>query len=199
MPVMLRPGNENDIQVCKYEIEHEDVFHLKALYKRIYDYMVEEGWLAADSDGKDANYETLYWERKSQSEATEHHIWWRAFRVPEKNSYYRYFLKLDFQTLNVRKIEVMHKGHKYSTNKADVIIRVEAYLQLDYDNKWTKSGFMKGVHSHFKKRIYHEDIELYKTDLYTATYRINTLIKQYLQLKNPWADWGRSFHPERGI
>ena len=198
MPVRLR-GAPRDIKVCNFEIEYEDVFHMKTLYKRMYDFLVEEGWKAAESDGDDNNYETLYWERKNQSDGMDHHVWWRCFRVPEGNRYYRYFLKIDMQTLNMKKIEVMHKGQKFGTNKGDVIIRVESYVQIDYRDEWEKNSITNYFKEKFKERIYAQEIDAYKKDLYAATYRLNTLIKQYLQLKNPMADWGRSFHPEKGI
>ena len=194
MPAELRPGDPNDIRVCIFEIEHEDVFHLKNLYKRMYDWMVDEGWKAAEGD--DQNYETLYWQRDRPGDAQEHHIWWRAYRVPEGNRYYRYFLKIDFQTLNMKKVEVMHKGAKFGTNKGDVILRIEAHLQLDYKNEWSKSTITRLFSQKFKERVYHEEIESYRKDLYAATYRLHTMIKQYLALKPIIMDWGRTFHGE---
>jgi hypothetical protein len=197
-PAQLRPNNEElDIPACKFEIEYEDVFHLKNLYKRIYEWLVDEGWKAAD--GNDENYESLYWERIKQNETQEHHIWWRAYRIPEDNSYYRYFLKIDFQTLNMKKIEVMHRGQKFGTHRGDVIIRVQAYLQLDYNGTWEKGGLMKSLHPWFRNRIYFKEREDYKRDLYRIAYRLHTMIKQYLQFKPTMADWGRSFHPEKGV
>ncbi|MBN2142079.1 hypothetical protein JW711_01995 [Candidatus Woesearchaeota archaeon] len=195
-PVFLRPGDDRDILACKFEIEHEDVFHLKNLYKRIYDWMVEEGWAA--TDGGDKNYETLYWERERPGGIKEHHIWWRAWMTPQGNSYYRYFLKLDYQTLVMKKSEVMSQGMKFSTNKGDVIIRIEAWLQLDYQNKWGKS-FLGRWDQWFRKRYYLDNVLKYKQDLYSDIYRLHTMIKQYLQLKPIKADWGRPFHPTRGV
>jgi hypothetical protein len=195
----LEEGEENDISVSSFEIEHEDVFHLKNLYKRMYEFLVDEGWLAAD--GGDTLYETLYWERQRANESQEHHIWWRCYRIPEGNRYYAYFLKIDYQTLNMRKIEVMHKGQKFGTNKGDVILRISSYLLPDYNNEWKKekSGILGYFDYWFRKRIYKQEIDSYKKDCYAATYRFHTMIKQYLQFKPTVADWGRPFHPEKGI
>jgi hypothetical protein len=200
MPVRLRNDPDRDIPYGQFEIEYEDVFHMKLLYKRLYEFLVDEGWKAADSDGADTNFETLYWERSnSAGDAKDSHIWWRCFRIPEGNPYYRYFLKVDIQTLQIRKVEVMHKGQKFATNKGDVIIRVAGYLQLDYKNEWQNSSLLKPFDNWFRERIYHKEVEDYKKDLYKAVYRVNTFVKQYLQLKNSTTDWGRAFHPEKGI
>jgi len=147
----LKDKEKRDIKVAQFEIEHDDVFHLKNLYKRVYDWLLDEGWIAAD--GGDENVETMYWQRSAQSGLDEHQIWWRVFKIPENNSYYRYYIKIDFQTLYMKKIEVMHQGQKMGTNKGDVIIRVSAYLQLDYKNEWEDSSFLKSIHNLFRKRI----------------------------------------------
>ncbi|MBN1792254.1 hypothetical protein JW826_01060 [Candidatus Woesearchaeota archaeon] len=197
-PVRLRPGNERDILACEFEIEHEDVLHLKNMYKRIYDWLVDEGYTAAD--GPDQIYETLYWERTKPTGAQEHHIWWRAFLTPRDNRYYRYFLKIDYQTLNSKKMEVMRHGQKFGTNKVDLILRIQAWLQLDYNDEWQKSFILSRFDKWFRTRFYLDNIYKYKKDLYKDTYRLHTMIKQYLKLTSIAADWGRPFHhPEKGV
>jgi hypothetical protein len=203
-PVQLRlegAGKDKEILVADFEIEYEDVFHLKNLYKRMYEFLVDEGWLAADSADGDAIYETLYWERQKPNESQEHHIWWRAYRLPEGSPYIAYFLKIDYQTLNMKKLEIMHKGQKFGTNKGDVILRVRSYLLLDYNNQFEKkkSSILGYLDPWFRKRMYLGEIKMFKKDCYAATYRFHTMIKQYLQFKPIVADWGRPFHPERGV
>jgi len=192
----LRPGDERDILATKFEIENEEVFHLKNLYKLVHEWLGDEGFNAVDTP--DDKFETLYMDVTKASGDKEHHIWWRTVMVPRNNNYYRYFLKIDWQTLNVKKIEIMHKGQKFSTNKADVIIRVEAWLQLDYNDKWKDSAILRFFDKWFRRRFYLEKVQSYRDDLYATAFRLHTTIKQYLQLKAP-VDWGRPFHPEKGV
>lgn len=199
MVAQLRPGNDNDLPVAKFEIENEEVFHLKNLYKRIYEWLDDEGFVSVDVG--DDKIERFYLDRTLLSGNKEHHIWWRAIMEPRDNKFYRYFLKINYQTLNVKKMEIMHKGQKFGTNKGDVIIRVESWLQMDYQNEtdsWDNNSFLKLFKTWFKKRVYKEKIDWYKKDLYRSTYRLHTAIKQYLQLKMT-DDWGRPFHPEKGV
>jgi hypothetical protein len=192
----------SDKLIVKFELEHEDVFHLKNLYKRIYEWMVDEGFVAAENpyaiDGAgDTYYETLYWERTKPNDTQEHHIWWRGIDLPRGNHYYRYFLKVDYQTLNCKKIEIMHKGQKFGTHKCDVILRIEAWLQLDYRQDWNKNPVTRFFERWFKERFYLADWKKYKDDLYLEAYRLNSAIKQYLEFKAV-VDWGRPWHAERG-
>ena len=193
--IAVMRGSPPDVRAAEFEIEYEDVFHLKNLYKRIYDWFISEGWRAADT-GEPKDFEVLYSDR-TRGEATEHHMWWRAYK--DQSRFIRYFLKVDIQTLNMRKTEVIHKGHKFGTNRGDVIIRVVSYVQIDYNNEWEKHPVLKYFKDIFRRRMYLDNIQKEKRDLYLSTYRLHTTIKQYLQFKPTTQDWGRSFHPEKGI
>lgn len=195
-------GDEtHDILVARLEIENEETFHLKNLYKLIHDWLAEEGF--KDIYGSDDNPEIFYLEKILGTGAKEHRIWWRVYRTPQKSHYYRYFMKINFLTLNMKSIEVMHQGHKMRTDRGDLIINIESYLQLDYNRKWRgKPGapkpFIMRFDKLFRNRIYKAQIESYKIDLYKTTYRLQNVIKQYLKLKTIY-EMPKPFYPEKGL
>lgn len=193
----LRPGDPRDILVAKFEIENEDTFHLKNLYKLVYEWLADEGYVSVDDVSRDVP-ETLYCERIQASGAKEHYFWWRTVHVPQGNRYYRYYLKIDWQTLRSKPVEIMEHGHKMKTDKSDLIIRVEGWLQLDYRNEWRNHWLLKHVDKLFRERINHDQVLAYRNDLYNAVYRLQQTIKQYLKLKTP-AERPRMFHPEGGV
>jgi hypothetical protein len=192
---MVRKGDERDILVAKFEIEYEETFHLKNLYKLLKEWLDVEGFKALDGAGE---VEDLYFERVLGSGAKEYHIWWRAYMLPGKSKYYRYFIKIDYQGLNMKSTEVMHQGMKFKTDKGDLIMRVDAWLELDYGNKWKDHPILQYFDTWFRKRLYKNKIELLKVDLYRTAYRLNNTIKQYLKLKTSY-DMPKPFHPEKGI
>ena len=189
---------DHNILVSQMEIENEDTFHMKNLYKLIHDWLIEEGFKTIYDDPEDENPEIFYLERILGTGVKEHRIWWRCLKVPQKSGYYRYFLKIDFMTLNMKSIEVMHQGHKMKTDRGDCVIRIWAYLQLDYNEKWRNSPFLMRFDKIFRNRLYKEQIEAYKIDLYKATYRLQNVIKQYLKLKTLY-EMPKPFHPEKGL
>ncbi|MFH1174030.1 MAG: hypothetical protein V1725_02795 [archaeon] len=190
---MIRKGDERDILVTKFEIDVDDVFHLKNLYKTIYEWTKIEGWKAADGNGEP---EMLYWERRTQ--VTEHQIWWRFMMKPDNNTYFTYFLKIDYQTLAMGGTEVPYDGKKIKSNKGEVILRVQAWLLVDPDNKWDDATFLKQIERIFRKRIYKQQIEDYKKRLEIITERLRNTIKTYLQLQMPYTPL-KPFMPERGV
>ncbi|HYD02825.1 MAG TPA: hypothetical protein VEC16_00850 [Alphaproteobacteria bacterium] len=190
-----------DILVSKLVIENEDTFHLKNLYKLIKEWVEEEGFVDIYGErGGGGNPETFYLERISASGSKEHRIRWRLLKTPNGSNYYRFFLKLDFITINMKSIEVMHQGYKMKTDRGDVIINIEAWLQLDYKDEWKDAPILKNefFQKLFRNRIYKEQIESHKIDLYKASYRLQNTIKQYLKLKTLY-EMPKPFHPEKGL
>ncbi|MFH1072038.1 MAG: hypothetical protein V1743_01260 [Nanoarchaeota archaeon] len=193
----LRPGNERDILAARWEIEHEEVFHLKNLYKVMFEWLLEEGYSDMFIKGNN-NFENLYYERILQGGDKEHHIWWRCQLVPSDNGYYRYVLKIDFQTLTMGTKEIMHQGMKFKTYEGDLILRCEAWIQLDYKNEWENHWLLKYFDEAYRKRLYKKNVEIYKQDLYNTAYRLQTFVKEFLMLKSP-IEMPHPFHPQKGI
>ena len=173
------------INIASWEVEHEDVLHLKNLYKLTHNWLMTHKFFSADSYDQDDKIETLYFEKVTGSGAKEHHIWWRTHHVPEDSKYFKYYLKFDFQTLNTTKKETMYKGQKLKSNMSDVIMRCSAYLMIDYNKLWRNHSILKHFYKYFLLYIYKEQIEYYKTDLWLKAYKLQDVIKQYLNLKTP--------------
>jgi hypothetical protein len=191
----LRGDSERDYKVAQYELEYENVYHLKNLYWLMHEWFEIEGFKSLDNDGF---FESLYWHRIKPEGNMEHHVWWRAKFEWENNSYYRYFVKMDMQTLNMGKTELMSRGKKYSVNQGDVIIRVEAYIQLDYKNKWQKHWFLKHFDEWYRKRFFKHQIEDLRVDLYKIIYRLQDTVKQYLEIHSKF-ELPKPFHPARTL
>jgi hypothetical protein len=193
---------EKDILVVKLYVENEETFHMKNLYKLIFEWLIEEGFtdIYGDTINDPGNPETFYMERILGTGAKEHRIRWRCLRTPGNSDYYRYFLKIDYTTINMKSIEVMHQGYKMKTDRGDVIVNLEAWLQLDYKDEWKDTPFLnrKFIQKLFRNRIYKEQVESHKVDLYKTTYRLQNTIKQYLKLKTLY-EMPKPFHPEKGI
>lgn len=174
---------EHVMQMAKWEIEHEDVLHLKNLYKLAHNWLMTHNFKSIDFD--DDKIETLYFEKVNANGNKEHHIWWRTHHIPDGSKYFKYFLKLDFQTLNMGKQETVYKGNKLKSNMGDVIMRCESYLMIDYKRLWRDHPIMKYFYKQFLIYVYRNQIDYYKTDLWIKTYKLQDVIKQYLNLKTP--------------
>ena len=188
----LGDGDHN-IKTAYFEVEYEAVFHLKNLYKLAFEWT--ELWNYGSIDGN-GEIESLYMERVLSSGSQEQHIWWRFEK--KINEYVKYFIKFDFQTLNMGKIEVMHKGKKEKTNKGDIIMRAEAFVMLDWKDEWKSHWLLKHLDEWYVKRWYKSQIEAHKKQLWFEMYNLEDTIKQYLTLHTPF-ERPASFHPDKGL
>jgi len=182
-------------QIAMFEVEKEDVFHLKNLYKLIYDWFRINKLTSLENDEWP---ETLYMQRVLGNGNLENHIWWRFHANHFKSNYYKYFIKFDYQTLNMGTSEMTHKGKKVKTNKGDVILRCTTYLMLDYNREWRDHPFLSFFEPFFIKRIMKHRVEELRTDLWVLTYKLQDTIKQYLKMKSPY-EMTKPFHPELGV
>lgn len=193
----MEPWDElHNIEVCHFELEREDIYHLKNLYKLVHDWLDLNNFRSLEDD--DEKVETFYMEKRSDNKTSEHLIWWRAQHIPKGNNYYKYFLKIDQQTLYVGSSEITHKGQKLKTNKGDITFRVRAWLMLDYKREWRDHSILGMFDHFFIKRMFKKQVDFLREDLWIKVYNLNDTIKNYLKLKSRH-EMTKSFHPELGV
>lgn len=194
-PEFLRPGDDRDIFVCKFEIEKVHYVKVKDFYTALHDDLRDAGWV--DPVTKDDKFEGLYWERVLGDGKKEHNIWWRMVKTPPHGSdYVRFALKVDIQTLMVSDTEIPYKGKKKKTQMADLICRMWFWVQWDYKNKFQKS-IVKGLQKTFRRQLYKDEMEQHKLDLYNMAQKLRTWCKDYLDMEE-LGERPRLFQPERG-
>jgi hypothetical protein len=189
---MRRIGDARDISVIELELEKEDVLKLKPIYEAFHTFLIEEGY--EHPVGGDEKIEDLYWERWVPSGAKEQHIWWRVKK--DINKYIRYYIQIDWQTLNATKAEVAYKGKKVSgLEKTDVIVRIKCFLQWDMNNLFKDSMVWKFKKAFFNK-LYNEEIKKHKQDLERFALKMSDFLKTYFEMTG--ADYPTTFHPKMG-
>ncbi|MFC1648157.1 hypothetical protein ACFL1B_01730 [Nanoarchaeota archaeon] len=194
---LLRPGDERDILAAYFEVEKEDIFHIKNMYKYMHEYLVYDGWYDIDPVEAD-KWEHYYWEKRMQNGLREQRVWWRFQQKPKDNQYMRYVVAINFRHVYVKKLEIIHKGQKVGTWSGDVTLLIEAYVQLDYQNKWKDHWLLKHIDNLYRKRIYRSQWDKAKKDLWREMYKFQGYVKQYLEMKVPF-EQPEAFHPISGV
>lgn len=169
-------------KIAEWEIEHEDIFHLKNMYKSIYQWFQENEYTSFD-EHEDDKYETLYFQKQNDSGMSEHHIWWRTQKKPNDSDYVKYVICLDYQTLIMQKTKIDYKGHKMSTNQGDVILRCRSFVMLDYNRKWRDHWFLSIMQRWFWRYLFRDQWLTHKETVWSETYSLQNHIKQFLELK----------------
>ncbi len=186
--ILLVPAKQIDYtkghstQIYKFETEIEYTHNLKELYKRLHYYLEERGF--KDQNGTDF-YEVMYWQRDLPGGLQEHQMWWRAYKYAGQghapHKFFTYFFKLNYQTIAVKKTEVMHKGKKWKLHESNTILRCTAFLIENYDSDW-ESGLLKSFKNKYQQWIYKDKKKLHIGNLYNEARAFQNAIRAFLEL-----------------
>ena len=192
-------GEQKRKWAAKFRIKYRDVFHLKQLYKTLYEWLRDKEWKDLNEEISN-HFETLYLERTDIYNNREYWIWWRLYNFPEEssNSFFRYRMDVDFHCVYIQDIEILHEGKKIQCQKGEVEIKILAFLEYDYAQKWSKHPILTRMKELMIERVMHHDIDNHKKRLYRDAYFFQGAIKKYLLLKGFLPELElESFHPPK--
>lgn len=182
MAIRHRYTNEDYEEAATFRVKFKDYFHLKNLYIMMHQWLIENMYATLKMEDFP---ETFYLQRETQQAGREIWVWWRMEKEPTTHgsSYYRYFLDIDLKVILLRDVEVIHQGKKFKTNWGQPEVKIWAKLILDWDSKWKRHWFLKHINEVFHKRIFKNELDIHKVELYREAYRFQEAIKTYLKLK----------------
>lgn len=194
-PQVSRDGqkdSDHNIMTTKFEVEYEEIFHLKDLYKHLHDWVLEWNYHPIENFGE---FEPFYMELIDGRGIKSHYVWWRFQR--KINNYVKYFIKFDLQTIRCTDVEVMHNGKKVKMNNCNPVFRAEGWVMLDWKDEWKNHWLLKHLDGWYVKRWYKPFVEAHKKQLWFELYNFEETIKQYLEL-NTTFELPEPFHPNKG-
>ncbi len=170
-------GIEMD-QIADWVVNHTDVCSFKYLVMLLHEWLIEEGYASR----KDSDFpETIYVERVSTF-GKEIFIRWRCVKTGTGDSLFHYAFDIEFHTLGLKEVEIMHKGQKFKADKGEVEISLNANLLIDPERKWENHWLLK----HFKKTLLNTTLKpkrkWHQGMVEKEAYRFQEAVKTYLKL-----------------
>jgi len=195
-------------KVDSFKVKYSDVFHLKNLYVMMHEYLADEGWygqkrVAADNPSNShRDIEKLYMERYHQKAlhrgGRELWVWWRLTKQPygKGQTYYEYRLAIDFHIMYLVDQEIIHQGKKMKINKGEIEIFFRPEIvRTATGESWSKHWFLKRFQDVFERRVWSEDFDKMEKELWREAYRLQGVVKAYLNLRN-FIPVPEPFHPK---
>src|SRR3989344_5092123 len=177
---------DNLIQVPErsaFKLKYKDIFDIKALYTFIRDYLVENGWYdEVEGPGSD-HWETYNGEKIDAGGSREIWMYWSLVKDAE-GAPLRYYLDFNFHALGLSDAEVIKDGKKLKVNKGELEFTYTAYIEKRYEKEFSTSGFLSSFKDLFTNRVYRQDLEVRKKELYQEMYVLNNYLKQWLKFKH---------------
>jgi len=162
-------------------IKYKDIFSMSDYYDSLHEYLDEHGW--EPHDGSIEQWETYYAERVDKSGAKEIWIQWRVRKQAPGSEMITNCVDLDFHCVALQSTEVVRDGQKMKVNKGECELVIRAFVELAYLNQLKDNFLFKQIRGLFQKRMYRQNIEQRKKELYQEMYALQNFIKQWLKLK----------------
>jgi hypothetical protein len=137
-------------KICDGKINHDGIFDYKEVYRFMYTWLTDFDYFVE---------EKTYTE-KAKPEGKEVEIHWIARR--KISDYFRFVLKVDWNIFGMTTVEIVKDNIKIKANKGRLEIKVTAFLEKDYENRWENTAFLRflrGVYDNFIIRQRIEDYE----------------------------------------
>ncbi|MBR9690982.1 hypothetical protein GOV08_04835 [Candidatus Woesearchaeota archaeon] len=205
MQIPLRPKYISDkgIEFYRFRLKSEKIFHMKNFYRFLYQYMMEEGFRAADDldpGESDMFPETYYEEWHFPQGHMERRMWWRLVFNPELHSRattrYRYYVDLNFRNLNLTNVEAVVDGRRAKVQSGEVEIVVRAYLKIFWD-EIREHKILRYFDWFFRKRWYKDTMFGYRDDLRNRMRKLQDAVKDFMHMAT-YDDNQKVFHLKRG-
>lgn len=152
-------------------IRFSGIFDFDGLYKLMVN------WLG------DRNYdfsEPLYKDKPMEG-GREVEIEWYAYK--KIDPFYKYVVEVFFHLWEVSPVEVILEGEKKLLTKARMEIRIKGSIEVDYEDRWSRSQLRKMLFNFYFKYIISKKFEVTVLDpLYYRLYDLHTLVKDFLNM-----------------
>ena len=187
-----------------FKVKYKDIFTMSEFYKALYEWMQEYGWKAPHYKyinekhaAQDIQYlERYYYHKQDAGGMTEHYIFWRLEKDPNNKSKVKWYMDINFHTLAMKPTEILRDNQKIKTDKGEVEIEIQGYLERVYEKEMDQNSYLKLFKKLFTEQAYHDQVEQSEKDLYHEMYLLQNFIKQWFKLKRyqPYEET-KSFHP----
>ena len=168
------------IVIPELQIIYRDVFVMVYFYKMLHFWLEEEGFL--DPFKTHEYMESEYIQRQLTNK--EYHIFWKTEKNPIDSSYYKYHLDIDMRVILMSDVEVIKNGRKVKAQKGEMQVKINPWIEVDMGKGWETHPILKYISSYFRRRLYKREMELHKKELYRDAYRLQAVIKKYLEMKS---------------
>jgi len=166
-------------------VMYKGVFIPKALYWIMREWFMERTYMDLSGDRSLFFVERLYAERRL--ETRDYRVWWRIWRqphyTPATSSFYRWFIDLDWRLVGISDIELVHEGRKIRAFQGDLKIDISAKILWDYQGTFRKHWLLRNIETFFRRRMFKQELESSRKQLYREVYRFHGMLKQYLEMK----------------
>lgn len=140
-------------KIFKGKVKQSGIFSFKDLYSFLYDWLKEEGYDLIEKT----------YSEKVAGDTKQIDINWEATK--EVSDYFKFQIKLDWQILGLKSVEVQKEDKKVKMDSGSLEIKFTGTLIKDYEDKWENQPFWKFMRGIYDKFVIKNRIDEYQIKL----------------------------------
>lgn len=158
-------------KIFESKVVHQGIFDFKETYGFAYKWLVDEGYLITEKkysekvrpDGKEVEIEWVVWRKISD--------------------YFKFYATIRWRIFRMTSVEVEKNGVKVKMENGQPEIKIQGYLERDYEKKWEGRAFRKFLRGVYDRYIIKHRIEQYEAKLFSELDEFATQLKSFLTLE----------------
>ena len=177
------------IRIPDLTVVYREVFVMQPLYRVTRQWLMEnEYWDAKEDDTMEGAMEILYHYRKGTSQSPnekELRIWWRNTKKPISlgsagSKFFIHHMDIDWNVIQMYDMEIMREGKKEKVQHGELRVTIRPYIEMP---DMSAVPLLKFFDNWFRTRLLKKNLEENKKMLYQDAYRLQGMMKKYLELK----------------
>jgi hypothetical protein len=153
-----------------FKLKATSLFDMTELYKKLFKWFEVYGYDFWEKEFKDID----------EPSGKHIEIFWEGRRKIDE--YIMFVIEISYLILGMKDVEVEKGGIKLKTQKCALEFRISSYLLMDYDDKWSKTGFHKSIRNVYDKYVARERIDRLENELVGETNSMIEEIKAFMSL-----------------
>lgn len=158
-------------KIFESKVVHSGIFDFKETYAFAYSWLIDEGYEVREKK----------YSEKVKVDGKEVEISWEVWR--KISDYFKFYATVKWRILRMNSVEVEKNGVKVKLNKGQPEIKIQAYLERDYEKKWEGRAFRKFLRGLYDKYIIKHRIDQYEEKLFKEFDEYATQLKSFLTLE----------------
>lgn len=152
-------------------IKHTGIFDMDAVYNYIHGWFARRNYLS---------HEDLYKHKPGFVKGNEVEIELSGFK--RITGYLKHWIEIKFHLWDAEEIEVVQEGKKKKLTQAAIRIVFNAWLEMDWENRWEQNKFLEMLRDFYHKYIIKKKIEEeWEGALFKEEYEMHDTVKKLLE------------------
>ena len=173
------------VKIPPVSVVYREKFVMQPLYRITRHWLIENEYVDnLEDDSMESAMEVLYHFRKGTSASPnekELRIWWRTLQQGRiGNKFYKAHIDIDWNVIQMYDMEIMNEGKKQKVQHGELRIEIRGYLEMP---DITDTKILRFFDNWFKTRLLKKNLEESKKMVYQDVYRLQGMLKKYLELK----------------